>query len=343
MKLEARRVAAFLRDPGSCRVVLLHGEDAGLIRERAEALVRTAAGSLDDPFRVAELERDSLDQLPAEAASLSLSGGRRVVRVRDATDAAAGAVGEVLAGSGEALVVLEAGGLGGRSRLRSLIESARGAAAIACYPDEGSGLEETIRSTLAASGVAADADAQAWLAAQLGADRGTTRQELSKLALYAGPGGRVDLASAMACVGDLAGLSLDDALFAATAGDPVTTDRALGLALAEGASPVGVLRAGLMHLQRLHRMRLAMDGGLSAREAIKAARPPVFFRRVEPVARALRLWPPGSLLEALEGLAQAERSCKRTAAPGETICRNAVLGLARQAVRGKLSPGPAGR
>ena len=32
MKIEARRVGAFLKDPGSCRVFLLYGEDAGLIR-----------------------------------------------------------------------------------------------------------------------------------------------------------------------------------------------------------------------------------------------------------------------------------------------------------------------
>ncbi len=103
----------------------------------------------------------------------------------------------------------------------------------------------------------------AWVSDQLGADRVSTRGEAEKLALYAGPGGRVDLDAAMACVGDLAGLSLDDALFAATEGDVARTDRALELALAEGATPVGVLRAGLMHLQRLHRVRLAMDEGLS--------------------------------------------------------------------------------
>ncbi len=55
MKLDARSVPGFLRDPGACRVVLLFGDDAGLIRERAEALVRVVAGTLDDPFRVAEL------------------------------------------------------------------------------------------------------------------------------------------------------------------------------------------------------------------------------------------------------------------------------------------------
>ena len=80
MKLDPRRVPAFLREPGDCRVVLLHGDDSGLIRDRAEALVRVVAGTLDDPFRVVELARDELARLPEEAASLSLTGGRRVVR-----------------------------------------------------------------------------------------------------------------------------------------------------------------------------------------------------------------------------------------------------------------------
>ncbi|MBX6742606.1 MAG: DNA polymerase III subunit delta, partial [Acetobacteraceae bacterium] len=35
-KLDARRIGAFLTDPGDCRVVLLHGDDPGLIQERAE-------------------------------------------------------------------------------------------------------------------------------------------------------------------------------------------------------------------------------------------------------------------------------------------------------------------
>ena len=48
----------------------------------------------------------------------------------------------------------------------------------------------------------------------------------------------------MACVGDLAGLSLDDALFAATEGDVARADRALELAIAEGATPVGSCARG---------------------------------------------------------------------------------------------------
>ena len=331
MKLPPQRVPAFLRDPGSCRVVLLYGEDHGMIRDRAATLVRSVAGSLDDPFLVAELGREDTGRLAEEAASLALTGGRRVVRLRETTDAATEQVAAILKGNSPALLVLEASGLATRSRLRSLVEAAPDGAAIACYPEEGRSLADTIRAVLTEAGVGIDADALSWLSDQLGADRVSTRGEADKLALYVGPGGRVDLDAAMACVGDLAGLSLDDALFAATEGDVTRADRALELAVAEGATPVGLLRAGLMHLQRLHRVRLTVDEGLSTADAVKGARPPVFFRRVRAFNQAVELWSSAALMAAMAGLAEAERACKRTGTPDGVLSRNAVLALARRA------------
>jgi DNA polymerase-3 subunit delta len=333
MKLAPARVEAFLREPGPCRVVLLYGEDAGMIRDRAASLVRTVAGSLDDPFRVVELARDEIARLPEEAASLPLTGGRRVVRVREATDTAAAHIRTILKSNAPGLVILEGAGLATRSRLRTDLEAAPDGVAIGCYPEEGHALEATIRDTLKQAGVTIEPDALSWLSGQLGADRAATRAELEKLALYAGAGGRVDLDAAMACIGDLSGLSLDDALFAATIGDVATTDRALELAMAEGAAPVQVLRAGIMHLQRLQRARLTMDEtGLSAADATRAQRPPLFYRRVAAFNRALGLWSCAAVAAAISGLVEAERGCKRTGWPDQTLCRNAILVVARRAM-----------
>lgn len=331
MKLASARIPAFLREPGECRVVLLFGDDAGMIRDRAETLVRAVAGSLDDPFLVTELPREDIKQLVNEAAGLSLMGGRRVVRVRDVTDAATEPVLAVLKSKAPALVVLEGPSMASRSKLRTALEAAAEGTAIGCYPEEGRALEETIRETLRASGVGIEPDALSWLSQQLGADRASTRAELEKLALYTGVGNRVDLEAAMTCVGDLAGLSLDDALYAATTGDVATADRALEAAVAEGAAPVQVLRAAMGHLQKLHRARLAMDEqGLTAADATKTVRPPVFYQKVGAFSRSLGLWPSGTLTAAMAGLAEAERGCKRTGWPDQALCRNAVLTLARR-------------
>ena len=331
MKLDARRVEAFLGDPGVCRAVLLYGDDIGMIRHRSNKLVRAVAGSGDDAFRVSELEKESMARIGDEMASRSLIGGRRVVRVREVGEAALAAVIAGIARGGDALLVLEAPGLAARGKLRGAMERAPDAVAIGCYALEGAALVQMIGQGLSQLGVTVERDALTWLAGQLGGDQGVTQAELEKLALFVGAGGRVDLAAAQACVGDLAGLSLDDALFAATAGDVTGTDRALEVAIAEGAHAVGVLRAALIHLQRLQRARAAVALGATATEAAKAARPPVFFRREGSFVQALRLWSEDGLRVMCGRVWEAERACKRTGSPAETLCRSVVLGMAQRA------------
>ena len=251
MKLDARRVDGFLSSPGSCRVVLLHGEDGGLVRERAARLVRGVAGALDDPFRVAELERDGFGRIEVEMASRPMTGGRRVVRVRDVTDAAGAAVQAVFASNAEGLLVMEAGELTGRSKLRLMVEAAADGAAIACYAEAGPELRQTVLGAMGEAGLRVEPEALDFLCDHLGNDRGATRQELRKIALYVHPRTSVGLDDVLALTGDMAGLQVDDALFAAIGGDVATADRALGLAMARGRIPVSVLRATLQHLQRL--------------------------------------------------------------------------------------------
>ena len=332
MKIEPRQAERFLRDPGAIRAVLLHGEDEGLIRERAAALARRILGSLDDPFRYVELAREEAARLPEEMTALSLTGGRRVVRLREAGDGVAGSVAAALAGPGEALLILEGPGLTGRSKLVTQLTKAADAAVLGCYAEEGRALEGTIGAILGAHRVTAAPDALAFLAVQLGADRAVTRTEVEKLALYAGDSGRVTLADAEAVIGEASGLSLDDAIHAAAEGDAGTADRALARAMAEGANPVQVVRAALPLFQRLARAALGMrEMGQGAVEAVRAIRPPVFFKRERQLVRALERWSASALEAACTALWETEREIKRTGAPAETLARQRLLGLARQA------------
>src|SRR6185437_3026273 len=178
------------------RAVLLYGPDAGLVRERADALGRTVSEDLLDPFRVADLTGAIIAADPArlfdEAAQISLmGGGRRLVRVREAGDTQSTAFGRFLTDPpGDGLVVVEGGDLPGRSSLRRAFDDAPRGVAIGCYPDSARDLAEVIRESLAAHRVTASRDAVDFLAAHLGGDRLLTRSELEKLALYAGDGGR---------------------------------------------------------------------------------------------------------------------------------------------------------
>lgn len=338
MKLPPARLAAFLAKPdAACRAALFYGPDAGLVRERADRLAMAIAPDLRDAFRVADLAASALAADPArlndETAALSLSGGRRLVRVRDAGDQVGALFQRFLADPppGDSVAVVEAGELAQRSSLRRAFESADNAAAIACYSDDRRALEELVREVLGAHGVAVSGEAQAYLAEHLGGDRLLSRGELEKLALYVGDNGKVTLAEAMASVGDSAQLGLDDVVFAAAEGDAPALERALARAFQEGEMPVSVLRALMRHFQRLHLTRARVDGGMSEEEALRSLRPPPFFKLQDRFRRQLRLWPGRRAQQALELLLEAERTAKRSGPPPEAVCRDALLRIARGA------------
>ena len=329
MKIEPRDAATFLRNPAKCRAILLHGADDGLIRERGAALTKLIAGSLTDPFQVVELERDGWPRLADEMTAISMMGGRRAVRVRDATDAIFDALKTALKTAGDALIILEAPDLG-RGKLRPFMEAGKDTASLACYPEEGRALQETVRSILGECGVSAESDAIGWLAEALGGNRALLRTELEKLALLAGAGGRVDLDTARQCAGDAAGASADSGLLAATIGDVEAADAEMERAMAEGLAAIAVIRMAIAHLQKLHQARLRMADGLSAADALRGARPPVFFKLMGGMVSSLALWPAEALTRAIEEARQVEMACKRTGARQELLARRFVGALARQ-------------
>ena len=337
MKLAPARVEAFLRRPDpEIRAVLCYGPDAGLVRERADAAARSIVPDLRDPFRVAELAAAALAGDPArladEAAQIGLTGGRRIVRVRDAGDSLAALFGRFLEDSpGDALVIVEAGDLARRSPLRKVFDEAPRGATIGCYPDSARDLAALIRDSLARHQISASRDAVAFLIEHLGGDRLVTRSELEKLALYAGDGGRVELDDARRAVADTALLSLDDAVFAAAGGDPAGVERALGRFFDEGESPVAAVRALLRHLQRLHLFAARVAGGEAVDAVLRAARPPIFFKHQESVRHQLARWSEVRLRRQLDALLDAETQLKTTGLPAETICRAAMLGVAESA------------
>jgi DNA polymerase-3 subunit delta len=340
VKLPAGRVESFLRRPEpDIRAVLLYGPDAGLVRERADALGRTVTADLRDPFRVADLTGAILAADPArlsdEAAQISLMGGRRLVRVRDVGDAHSAVFSRFMAtAAGDALIVVEAGDVPARGSLRRVFEDAPGGVAIGCYPDGARDLAEVIRDSLAAHQVTASRDAVEFLVAHLGGDRLLTRSELEKLALYAGDGGRVELDDARLSIADSAALSLDDAVLAAAEGNAAALDRALARVFQEGESPVSVIRATLRHLQRLHALAARVAGGDTIDSALRGARPPIFFKQQDSFRRQLGLWREPALRRQLDRLCDAEARIKTTGMPAETACRAALFAIAASVASG---------
>jgi len=350
VKLKPSDIRAFLASPpAKVAAVLVYGPDSGLVRERGDALVQRIAGTVDDPFRVGELSAPQLKDDPARLAdetfALSLSGGRRAVRVRGAGDSHGAAFEAVLTEMAQrkpgdaGFLVVEAGDLGSRSSLRTMFEESPHAAALPCYLDSNEDLALLVQTTLRERGLAIDDDALAYFVMRLGEDRAASRSEIEKLALYGYGGGegagRIALADVRALAGDGGTVGFDDAGLAAATGDAPGLDRALTLLYDEGTSPIAVLRGAQRLFQRLHVAAAKVAGGMDAEASLKTLRPPVFFKEMPRWKTALRAWEPRRIADAQDILLKAEGDCKTTGLPAAAIAARALLQIAAAARRAR--------
>ena len=341
MNVKGAVVDGFLARPDpNVAVFLLYGPDQGAITERVAAFV-TRVADASDPFAITDTDAEALTLQPGrlveEAQTASLMGGRRVVRVRQA-DSLDGPLRERFAEEVRrllalpdilALVLVEGGDMKPASALRRLCEKADNAAALPCYREE-QGLADTIRAELRRFGLGIAPDALRLLEGSLGGDRGVTRTELQKLALYMASADTptVQLEDVRAVIGDGGStLDLDAFAWAALAGEFARARRHLRQLLDEKNSPVALARILNTLLQRLLPLALKIETGIVPRVAVESARPPVFWKAKGPMTKALETWKPHRLVHAIASTAAAERDLKRTGPPDVLVLERLLLDL----------------
>jgi DNA polymerase-3 subunit delta len=340
MKLDKSKLERVLKSPDSIGALLFYGPDEGLAHEYAGLAQKAVLGAGDDAFRLAELTQDDIRgdgaRLADELNAISMLGGRRVVRVAQATNMIADQIADAIAAqvAGSALLIVEAGDIGSKAELVKVFESAGGAGAFGCYRDGEAQLGPLIAAHLKTGGYAIARDAVAYLAERMGGDRGVTRSELDKLMLYIGePKREITLADAMACIGDRAAFALDDLIGAAADGDAAGLDRHYARSIAE-VEAIQVLRSAARHFQRLHQLVARMAAGDSFEAAAGALRPPLFWTQRDRMQRQSRQWSTARIGRALERLIEAETQAMRAYPIKDEIAQRALMDIATLARQG---------
>jgi DNA polymerase-3 subunit delta len=320
--LKGSDIEKFLARPQRS-IVLVFGPDAGLVRERAEALIRMSVDDPKDPFQLARLEGDDLASEPSrlveEANTIPLFGGRRAVWVKAGARNFAPAVEALIAAPApDCRVVIEAGDLKRNAPLRAICERARNAVALPCYTDSERDLVRLIDDEMRDAGLAISPQARAALVPLLGGDRLASRHEVRKLALFARGKARVELEDVMAVVADASTLALDGLIDAAFAGRTGELEVQFGKARTAGTAPGTIV---------------SVEEGVSIGDAVQGIQPFVHFSRKAAVEAALKTWTSARLERAMAELAEAALEARRQSAMAELIAQRALLELAVKARR----------
>jgi DNA polymerase-3 subunit delta len=337
--LKSSQVNAFMARPDPSRpLVLVYGPDAGLVRERVEALIHGWIADPGDPFALARLAGDELAAEPTrlveEASTVPLFGGRRAVWVKAGSRNFAGAVDALIAVPlSECLVVIEAGDLKRSAPLRIACEKAQSAVALPCYADPEREIGRLIDEEMREAGLPIAPDARAALIPLLGGDRLASRSEIRKLALYGRGRARIELEDVVAVVADASALELNSLIDAAFAGRTRDVETLFNRARLDGTAGGTIISAALRQLAAIHKARLAIDSGKSAAAAVESMVPPLHFSRKTSVETALRHWTSERLERAMLQLSDTSLEARKMSELADTLAERALLSLAVKAVR----------
>ena len=329
---EARLKAALDRPPADIRLYLLFGPDEAGALALADRLPRALG---PDAERV-DLEGAALRSDPArladEAASLSLFGTARHVRVTGAGEESLAAVTALLdAERAGNPVVMIAPSLKVTSKVAKLALDSPLALALACYVPGSDQLEGIAGEIAREHGLRLGAGVARRLAQAGGGDRAVMMREIEKLALYldAAPDrpAECNLDALEAIGADLGEAETGDVINAVIAAEPAALGEALRRLDEAGVSPVPWLRALARRLASLAEMKGEVVNGGDIAGVMKRHR--VFFKEEAATSAALRRWSPQALARALAMVREAERNVMAGGGgAGDVLAGQAMVELA---------------
>jgi DNA polymerase III subunit delta len=335
MKLEKSALTQALKAwPAAYRVAVVFGPDEALVRERADKISRQIVADLRDPFNVVELiDKDITDdpaRLADEAASMSLMGGRRLVRVTgDAVqEALANALG--LPGS-DAMIVVTAGNLKKDHKLRKWAEAAVGVAAIICYPDDARTLTALLRDMAREHGYALEEQAASLILVASGQERDVARQELEKTILYVGDTSKnITVADVQAISADRGASGFDGLISALMNDDGRKADQQIARLADDGVAGIGQMNAVARRLWMMLSAHAQLGAGGNMDDIARRNFGAMAWKEKDGFAAQLNRWNVTRIERGLTRMLAADRAAKLSGAKdSDIIAGQAMLGLVR--------------
>jgi DNA polymerase-3 subunit delta len=319
------------------RLFLLHGPDESGSRDLAARLAKALGAEAERIDLAGPTLKADPARLSDEAASISLFGDARFIRVDPAGDEILEAVLALLeAPSAGNPVVAIAGALRKESKLLKLALASPAILAFASYAPEGNEADRLAMTMGREMGLRMHADVARRLAEATSGDRALLARELEKLALFvdAAPdrpgeidGDALDALGAATDEGDLSRL-----VDAVLGGRADAADGELARLSGEAIVGIPVIRALLRRLLMLAAMRAEADR-TSTETALASGSKSLFWKDKASVGQQLTRWTPEALDTAIRRLAAAERQVKESGSPGEVAVEEELLAISRAAAR----------
>ncbi len=324
------------------RFILLTGPDDATMEVLAAKLTGLAGKDAERLDLVSSQMSQDPSLLAAEAASMSLFAGARIIRldILGSGDDCLAAVEALLAADSAINPVIATGAsVTAKSKLVKLVEgSDHGVAAICYQPDR--------RALIGIAMAAADeqglrlGNAEAQLLVDLvSGDQALMRRELEKIALYLDAGRDRQRQVAAADIAALGAATheedVSEVINTALGGKVRDLPAMFATAAAVGVAEIRVIRALAIRATQLARLRAEVDAGAHPATVVAAKSSGVFWKERDAVTAQLHIWDSLRIARLMSRLLDCERSLKASGTAGGVLFKKLVTDITHQAARAR--------
>lgn len=324
--------------PQDIRFFLLYGPDeAG-----SQALARRLERAMGPQAERIDLDGTTLKDDPArlsdEAASFSMFGDKRWIRINGMGDESLPALTALL--EAEAVgnpVIAVAGALKPTSKLVKLALDHKGALAFISYQPDAREAEQIAISIARESGLRLSSELARRIVALANGDRALMAGEVEKLILYldaAPEHPREATAEALdALSADNPDTEVAPLVNAVLGGDLKAMHRELASLAETGTAMASVIRPLLSRAMLVANIRTAFDSSGRLESAVESVGKAVFWKEKGLVSGQVQTWNAPGIARVIQRLLEAERSSRGGRGLGDLMVRHELLAIARQAAR----------
>ena len=339
-KLSERDFIGAIESRNDIRLFFVFGQD----ESAAASIASTLIARLGPDSEAIEIDSAKLRSDPAllsdEAASQSLFGGARHIRLHFTREEGVDAVANLLSSENAGNpVIATAGDLKKTSKLRTLIEGSPRALSYICYPpSEGEAVDQAVAAA-GTLGLRIDRTLAAQIVRYTGQDRRLVAMELEKLSLYYDSAPDRIVTVEPSALSSLAAETAEEDINALVnqvlTGDAKSLGRTIIEARAIGIEAIRIVRALQRRIALLAGMRAKVEEGANAGAVVRANRA-IFWKEQGAFTQQVQRWTAPRLAGLNAHLLEVEAKLMATGADlTETVLEEELVRIARAAARSR--------
>lgn len=307
------------------KIFLFYGANEGLKTEKIDYLL----SNINKEFIFSYDEKEVLENLDSfieKIISKSLFENNKYIIIKRATDKIIHAINQILEREiDDVKIIINAGALEKKSKLRSLFEKSKNLISVAFYPDNFQTLSQYAKNYLEGKKISISPLQLNYIIDKCNSDRGLLLNELEKILYYCRNGKKLTQEVTLKLINLSENHSMNELIDSCLVKNEKRTIKILNENNFNSEDSILIVRTFLNKLKRILKLTEELEKNKNIELTLSSAKPPIFWKDKETTKRQLIIWKTNKIKELIYNLNEIELNIKKNIKNPTNLIRNFIL------------------